>query len=95
MPKIRLEKPRHTDKQFLGKKWRPCAVCGPSWSETNDDTSETNFFGRHYPESQVTFREGKWYCTVHYRWRYKNIDTDASKIELTEDDREGPVKGTI
>ena len=91
--RIRLERPRYTDKQYVGEKWRPCHLCGPSWNETNDDTEETNWFGRHYPESLMTYRDGKWLCNVHHRWRYHNKDWDKVKLDKSEEDREGPVKG--
>lgn len=91
--RIRLERPRTNAEKYVGEKWRACQICGPSWTETNDDTSEGNWFGRMYPESLMTYRDGKWFCNVHYRWRYRNRDWDEVKIELPDDDREMPVKG--
>lgn len=93
MPRIHLKHPSPDDKQYLGQAWRPCTICDPGGTETNDDTEETNWFGRLYPESLMVYRDGKWYCDVHYRWRFHNKDLDAAKIEITEEDREGAVKG--
>jgi len=93
MSKIRLQKPRNIGERYAGEKWRHCAVCSVGSTETNEDTDETNWYGRMYPESMMTYRDGKWYCNVHYRWKFRKKDMDDAGFEMDDGDREMPVKG--
>ena len=40
----------------------------------------------YYPESEmVEADDGKYYCRVHYNFRFKKKYQDAAKIEITDD----------
>lgn len=93
--KVILDKPQLEYQHHFGEQWRGCVMCGGSYSEADDDTGQTNFYGRLYPESLMVERDGKYYCTKHYNWRFIKRDSDV-RIEIAEsDERELPEKGTI
>ena len=69
MPTLRL---KHLPRIFLkNKTLRFCPLCGGEHSETNSETSETNWYGRPYPEKMMIQENGIWYCRPHYRWKHK------------------------
>lgn len=46
----------------LDQKWRPCALCGLT---------------QLYPESQLVFKDGLYFCHKHYNFRYRNKSIDS------------------
>jgi len=56
----------------LDQKWRPCALCGQQM----------------YPESQLVFKDGLYFCNAHYNFRYHNkaIDKYIPKVSDLEED---------
>jgi hypothetical protein len=85
---------RFNPEDHIGEKFRACHLCGGHWSETDGDTSETNYYGRLYPESLLVERDGRWYCSSHYNWRFNKKDTDEP-FDMPDSDRQGPEKGTV
>lgn len=86
---------RFRSEDHIGEKFRPCYLCGTDWSETDTDTAETNYFGRLYPESLLIERNGRWFCTNHYTWRFRHKDINEEPFDMPDEDREGPPKGTV
>jgi hypothetical protein len=56
---------------------------------TVDGQGAVTKYGRFYRESQLVRREGRYYCTPHYTWRFRNKDYDDIKLDLDENYR-GP-----
>jgi len=90
-----MEYLRFKSEDHIGEKFRACHLCGGSWSETDEDTGETNYFGRLYPESLLIERDGRWFCTPHYTFRFRHKDMDDEPFDLPDGDREGPEKGSV
>ena len=42
-------------------------------------------YGRLYPESEMVMRDGKWWCSDHYRYHYAIRDWADIKIDIKED----------
>lgn len=57
----------------LNQKWRPCALCG---------------LYQLYPESQLVFKDGLYFCNNHYHFRYhhKAIDDYRPNVSDLKDD---------
>jgi len=55
----------------LNQKWRKCALCGQQM----------------YPESQLVFKDGLYFCNAHYHFRYdhKSIDDYKPSVSDLED----------
>ena len=84
---LRLKRP--TRRQKVGQSLHACVYCGGEASETNANTSETNWYGRLYPESMMVYKDGKWICKPHYRWYYHNRNIDETKITIEETTPDG------
>ena len=82
-------------KDHIGEKFRACHMCGGAWSETDDDTEETNYYGRLYPESLLVERDGRYFCLSHYSWRFSKKDADDEPWDEPDADRELPEKGSV
>ena len=54
---------------------------------TVNGTPYVNKYGRQYPESQMVFRDGKWFCSAHARFRYHHKDIDSHHLHIDEGDR--------
>jgi len=90
-----MRRMRFDPKDHIGEKFRACYLCGGAWSETDDDTSQTNYYGRLYPESLMVERDGHWYCLSHYRFRFYKKDIDDEPFDMPDEDRELPEKGSV
>lgn len=91
-----MKKLRFNPDDYIGEKFRACYLCGGHWSETDGDTSETNWYsGKLYPEALLVRRDGRWFCTLHYTWRYRHKDIDEEVYDMPDEDREGPDKGSV
>ena len=86
---------RFNPEDHIGEKFRACHLCGGDWSETDGDTEETNYYGRLYPESLLIERDGKWFCSSHYNWRFSKKDADDEPWDEPDHDRELPEKGIV
>lgn len=86
---------RFNPKDYIGEKFRACHLCGGSYSETDEDTEQTNYYGRLYPENLMVERDGIWFCSSHYTWRFSKEDADDEPWDEPDEDREGPEKGTV
>ena len=86
---------RFNPEDHIGEKFRACHLCGGNWSETDEDTGETNYYGRQYPESLLVERDGRWYCLSHYNWRFRRKDEDDESFDMPDEDRELPEKGIV
>lgn len=86
---------RFNPKDYLGEKFRACHLCGGAWSETDGDTSQTNYYGKLYPESLLAERDGRYFCLSHYKFRYYHKDIDDEPFDLPDSERDGPQKGTV
>jgi len=54
---------------------------------TANGTGAEKIYGRLYPEREMVFWRGKWYCNTHwgFRWRHKLIDEE--NFVVNEEDR--------
>ena len=86
---------RFNPENHIGEKFRACHMCGGAWSETDEDSEETNYYGRLYPESLLVERDGRFYCLSHYKFRFYRKDIDDEPWDEPDADREGPEKGTV
>ena len=86
---------RFNPEDYLGEKFRACHLCGGDWSETDEDTDQTNWYGRLYPESLLVERDGRWFCLSHYTWRFSKKDADDEPWDEPDDDRELPERGFV
>lgn len=86
---------RFNPADYIGEKFRSCHLCGGHWSEVDDSTGETNYYGRLYPESLMIERDGRWFCLSHYNWRFNKKDADDEPYDEPDADRELPEKGIV
>ena len=86
---------RFNAEDHIGEKFRACHLCGGNWSETDEDTDQTNWYGRQYPESLLIERDGRWFCLSHYTWRFSKKDADDEPWDEPDDDRELPERGFV
>jgi hypothetical protein len=86
---------RFNPEDHIGEKFRACHLCGGDWFETDEDTEQTNYYGRLYPESLMAERDGFWYCLSHYTWRFQHKDEDDEPWDEPDHDRELPEKGIV
>ena len=86
---------RFNAEDHIGEKFRACHLCGGNWSETDEDTDQTNWYGRLYPESLLIERDGRWFCLSHYTWRFSKKDADDEPWDEPDDDRELPERGFV
>ena len=93
MPTLRLLRP--TRRQKVGQPLHACVNCGDEASETNANTSETNWYGKLYPESMMIKKDGKWRCIPHYHWYYHNRNIDTAKLEINEESTTGTIHGSV
>ena len=80
---IRLEKPRHTSN--LDEPWHSCVLCG-----TGATSTATTEYNRYYPQSMMVKYEGKWYCRVHFEYKFNKRFIDEAEIEVS--DGEGQIE---
>jgi len=78
--------PRHFDN--LDEKWRHCALCGYTSSSPeageDEDTPAEIVGGCMYPESQLVFKDGLYFCQAHYNFRYRNKAIDDYKPDVSD-----------
>lgn len=86
---------RFNPEDHIGEKFRACHLCGGSWSEADESTAETNYYGRLYPESLLVERDGRFFCLSHYNWRFSKKDADDEPYDEPDEDRELPEKGFV
>ena len=86
---------RFNAEDHIGEKFRACHLCGGNWSETDEDTDQTNWYGRLYPESLLIERDGRFFCLSHYSWRFSKKDADDEPWDEPDDDRELPERGFV
>ena len=89
-----MKRMRFNPEDHIGEKFRSCHLCGGSYSETDEDTEETNYYGRLYPESLLVERDGRYFCLSHYEFRFYKKDIDEP-FDMPDSDREGPQKGSV
>ena len=58
---------------------------GGDYMMTLNDEGFTKSVGRLWPENQLIFREGKWYCRDHYHFRFDSRDKYQTPFKV--DDR--------
>jgi hypothetical protein len=91
-----MKKLRFNPDDYIGEKFRGCHLCGGHYSETDGDTGETNWYsGGLYPESLLIKRDGRYFCVLHYTFRYRHKDIDEELWDMPDHDREGPEKGSV
>ena len=86
---------RFNPEDYIGEKFRACHLCGGNWSETDEDSGQTNWYGRLYPENLMAERDGRWYCLSHYNWRFHHKDMDDEPWDEPDEDRELPERGFV
>jgi len=78
--------PKHFED--LNQAWRSCVLCGytsdHSEPESGGDDPDDIVGGCMYPESRLIKRDGKYYCTEHYIFRFKKKDMDDEIIDAEE-----------
>jgi len=78
--------PKHFED--LNQAWRSCVLCGytstaPEVAE-GEDAADEIAGGCMYPESRLIKRDGKYYCTEHYIFRFGKKDLDDQIIDAEE-----------
>jgi hypothetical protein len=53
--------------------WYACHYCDPTGTY------------RMYPLSMMVERDGIKYCRVHYNWRFNKKDSEATRLEFTDE----------
>ena len=52
---------------------------------TANGVGSRHCYGRLYPESEMYFRNGKWYCSSHGPWYYDIRDWADAEVKIMED----------
>lgn len=55
---------------------------------TVDGTPQVNKYGRLYPQGQMVYRDGQWFCNAHAHYRYHHKDIDDYYPTIDEGNRE-------
>jgi len=79
--------PKHFEN--LNQEWRSCVLCGststsPAIPYGEEDTPDAIVGGCMYPESRLIKRDGNYYCTEHYIFRFRKKDMDDEIIDAEE-----------
>jgi len=78
--------PKHFED--LNQAWRECVLCGATSTSSEPEeggaTPTAIRGGCMYPESQLIFRDGDYYCAEHYRFRFHKKDMDDQIIDAEE-----------
>jgi len=62
-------------------------VTSATGSFTLDGYGHKKSYGRYYPEGEIVFEDGKYFCLAHYQARYSFKKKDEIDVNIDEGDR--------
>jgi hypothetical protein len=70
--------------QYDRTRYRECCICGPTIGEGHADIDTKA--SRIWPEQEMTYWDGLWYCNDHFMWRWGKKLYDMEKFPDDEND---------